>query len=172
MNEDEIRKALAEGKIPINTFDKAFIAMMTIFACVILYFSIKTYVKWGFATMLWSLFIGIFFGSLMCYQALWNKKQLLQYKSSLPYDKKVEVLEKLLTEPDLKPISKFWVTKTPNFYGFNYDKGFLSNYSITVLYNESMYYVSSIKGTGRSAWFSNVTANEIIDRIKKIEADL
>jgi hypothetical protein len=172
MSDEEVRKALKNGKLSLNTGDTATILTVIAISVIAIYFSISTYIRWGFPSALWTLIIGVFFISFTLWRFLWFNKQLIQYKSDLTYDEKTEIIEKLLTQPDLKPISKFWVAKRPNFYGFNYRKGVLSNYSIIALYNESGYCVSSIIGITQWAWFSPDTANEIIDKIKKLEAEL
>ena len=98
----------------------------------------------------------------------------MPYLSSSSFDKKTEVLEKLLKNPNVIPNKKLWKERNeqPLYYILTYKKGFLMNYLVKILYNETGYYINSIIGFGQSSAFSSDNVNEIIGKIKTIEAEL
>jgi hypothetical protein len=172
MNEEEVNKAIEARRLPLDTIEKMFLIFYIGIVVYIIKLFFDIYLKWGAGSMLGATFLCLPLLAFMGWRWLWSNKKLIPYLSTLTYDEKTDIIEKLLTQPGLTPISKSWVTKAVKFYGFNYKKGSLSNYSIKLLYNESGYFVNSIIGFGQSGNFSSDTANEIIDKIKKLEAEL
>ena len=118
--------------------------------------------------------VGLFaisIGILFCAYSIWQvfeQKKLISYSSDLRIEKKRAVIDKLLQEENIRS-----VTKEDNYVRYNqFEKRSTYSYDISLVYSESCYFINAIQVGAKLNWFSEDGVNEIIDKIKKVEAEL
>ena len=170
MSEDEVKEAIEKCKLPLRLIDFIVIAFFTLFFIGLICLGILAYNNpnfQNFTEMLCFLSFCMLFGIYLIWQFS-HEKELIIYLNTLSIAKKNDVLEKLTSDPDVK-----FVDRKDNYYCIAmYSDDRWGNYTVTIIYNESAYGINSIWGSGRTARLSGDISEEIIDKIKKVEAEL
>jgi hypothetical protein len=173
MNENEIKEAIERKKFAVDNLDKFVILILSITSLFFLYLCVKCFTENRIGTAI-CLFI---MGSAYCGFSLFrifNNKKLFPYMSTLSYDRKTRVLEDLIKEPQIETPHKLWKDRNEKriYFSFTYKKSFIQNYEVRILYDPMGYYINSNIGFAQSHKFSSDNANEIVSKIKEIEASV
>ena len=170
MDENEVKEAIEAGNVPMDVFVK----IMLIFnsACVVfmLILAVKSYIHYGLPMMLFAFIILIPIIVLIYWQCFLIRK-LTPYLSTVSLDKKTDVLERILSEYNSNYDDD---DREDSIYKFTIiEKGYFGNwYSVTIIYNEFGYYINCNISVGKMRDISTGKTNEIIKKIKKLEAEL
>ena len=168
MDETEVKLAIDKGKLPITSRDKFGIAFCIICSACLIAIGFAIYMNPNFKNSLGA-FCGLSCGILYAVYTIWQvfeQKIIIAYNCALPMFKKQFLLDELLQSQEIY-ISK----KEDYFTSYSESKGWFS-YTINILYSESGFYINAIKTRGKLYWFSKDTANDIIDKIRELEAKL
>ena len=167
MTEDEIKKAIEKGKLPIKTVDVIVMISYLILVLVGIY-EFKRLVSLQNNIFLFLFTICLILLAFEFWQ-IFAIKKLIAYSSNLTTDKKISVIDKLV---QLRGI--YSVTRKNHYTQYEekaISRYLISHYQIAILTSEDSYYINVVNNGGRLFWFSKDKANEIIERIKKVESE-
>ena len=160
MSEKEVKKAIEMRKLPLGIIDRIAIVCYVALLIVGVLYSCQNNQSIPISLMI-ILFIGGFCSFLI--YSIFQTKKLFGYSSTLLTERKKYILEKLVDNPDIYCSDEF---REDNYYRFSE-----RTFSITVIYDDSGYYVNSTHSSGRVEELASPKMTEIIRRIKKLEAE-
>ena len=162
MTEDEVKKAIEKGKLPLSIVERIeiiFFVILFIVGTPILYQNNHSLYK----VLMFILFIGVILGFRV--YNIFQAKKLFRYSSTITLERKKEILDKLIDDPNIRYSDEFILD---NYYSFSE-----RTFSVIILYDDSGYYVNSTLSLGRMGGeLASPKMTEIIRRIQKLEAEL
>jgi|GEM_PF-4074377 len=161
MDENEITEAIKRGKLPTTTADKVSMGLFLLIATAICIITIQN----GTTFFLFIIASIILIGIISAFR--YNK--LTPYMNTLSINKKALVLYQIADGPDV-----YNVEKENNSYNIYFKAGwFVYAYKVIILYDDSGYYITShAQYYNRGAGVRVNKTKQIIDKIKKLEAEL
>ena len=170
MKETRVNGAIASGRLPLNIGDYVILSLSVVMSIGAIALVIMQYINPDSMNPS-GMLGGAILVLLMIGYSSWKiiyQKALITCQSSLPVYKKMSIIEKLKDELNLQLVEKegeyckFCISKVEDS----------DEYTVIIIYNESGYAVNSISGSGRSRWLSQDKSQEIIGKIKNLEAHL
>jgi len=151
MDENELKKAIEKEKLPLTSEDKALLVIGVV--CTLLVFIINVK-NWDIKLI--AILSGMPLIFFILYLQILSMKKLTTYVSNLPPAQKLNISIRIINE-----------FKAENLQKWRFDEPVLN-----ILYDENGYYINTIKNTLGWRFLSKATTEEIISKIKKLEAEL
>ncbi len=166
MTQGQIENSLTAKRLPYSYTDWFAAIFFIAFIGVMIYISISPphhgepfplFMSVGFSGV--AILIGV--------QKLYFNQTLKFYASDLTIPQKQRVLERMLAGSDMIEVK----SQSAQYADFTYKTSLLTKYHIRLLYDDSGYYINSLKGEGRSEWFADKGVSIITGLIQATEEE-
>ncbi len=150
MNQTQIGKSITARRLPYSFTDWFGGVVVVVFVGVMIYVAISTpdhgepfplFMSLGFSGV--AILIGV--------QKLYFNLVLKYYASELTIAQKQDILGRMLAASDKIKVK----SQSAQYAIFSYRQSWLVTYHIRLLYDDKGYYINSLKGQGKEAWFAD-----------------